>query len=95
MEEEHGPESGGESEVSGTELHEMFIEEPEDSPGDELDGVQAEQPISDVPSEGLMQQMPVGAARPRRQPDSSPRHKCTLVDPNTGEPCNADFSRAG
>lgn len=23
------------------------------------------------------------------------RHKCTLADPNTGEPCNADFSRAG
>lgn len=79
--------------MSGIELHEMFIEEPDESPGDDLDDMQIEQP-SELPTEGPFQ-MSVTVPRPRRQPDSSARHKCTLVDPNTGDPCNADFSRAG
>lgn len=33
--------------------------------------------------------------KPRRQPDASSRHQCKEVDPETGEPCGADFSRAG
>lgn len=79
--------------MSGTELHEMFIEEPDDSNGEDLDDMQMELP-SELPSEGPVQ-MNVSVPKPRRQPDSSPRHKCTLLDPNTGDPCNADFSRAG
>lgn len=79
--------------MSGAELHEMFIEEPDESPVEDLDDMQIEQP-SEVPSEGSVH-LSITAPRSRRQPDSSPRHKCTLVDPNTGDPCNADFSRAG
>lgn len=80
--------------MSGAELHEMFIEEPDDeSLVEDLDDMQIEQP-GEVSSEGSVQ-LSVAAPRSRRQLDSSPRHKCTLVDPNTGDPCNADFSRAG
>lgn len=35
------------------------------------------------------------ASKPHRLPHTPSRHKCTLTDPHTGEPCNADFSRAG
>ncbi|CAN8100904.1 unnamed protein product [Discula destructiva] len=39
--------------------------------------------------------MPATSRKSRRQPDASSRHQCKEVDPETGEPCGADFSRAG
>lgn len=82
-------------------LHDMFIDEPADEPDDEPDNVSAEE-WDEFPDEergavplGLPQSSHTAAPKSRRQPDSSSRHKCTEVDPDTGEPCNADFSRAG
>lgn len=45
----------------------------------------------DVSSESVQMSL---TTRPRRT-NSAPRHPCTEVDPNTGEPCTFDFSRAG
>lgn len=96
-----GRELDEEPELPSQALHDMFIDEPADEPHDELEDVSAED-SDEVPDEeqdaaafGQPQSSSMAMPRSRRQPDSSTRHKCTEVDPDTGEPCNADFSRAG
>lgn len=73
------------------ELHEMFIEEYEDNTDEDQEDSTAEQP-GDL-SLHTMGQMPVTVEK--GSPDTASRHRCTLTDPNTGAPCNANFSRAG
>lgn len=87
MEEEHSEERVEEFEVPVKELHDMFIEEQDDDSVDEHDDHFREEPE--------LLSAATSTTPPRRPHDTSARHKCTLVDPNTGEPCNADFSRAG
>lgn len=104
---EIGPENEGDGELDEElglpvqALHDMFIDEPVDEPDDEREDVSAEESDSaaDEEQDGMPfeqpQSTPNATQRPRRLPDSSPRHKCTEMDSDTGEPCNADFSRAG
>lgn len=100
-EEGRGRELDEELELPSQALHDMFIDEPADEPHGELDDVSAEESDEILDEEqdavafGQPQSSPIAMPRSRRQPDSSTRHKCTEVDPDTGEPCNADFSRAG
>lgn len=97
----HGEELDEEPELPVQALHDMFIDEPADEPDDELDDVSVTESDAVADEErgevsfGPPLSSPITTPRSRRQPDSSPRHKCTEVDRDTGEPCNADFSRAG
>lgn len=89
------------------ELHNMFVDddsndesgnEADDSPmhgADDLDEEDGED-SGTRPSSSPEQATPVATKKSRRPVDSSsPRHKCTEMDSETGEPCGADFSRAG
>lgn len=89
-------------------LHNMFVDDDtSEESGNEADNLPAgvfadeldEEDGNDSdtgPSSQPEQASPVATRKPRRAADSSsPRHKCTEVDSETGEPCGADFSRAG
>lgn len=94
-----------EPELLGQALHDMFVDEPNDESDNEQADVYTrdsdegdDDEESDADGSGMPEQSSIAAARkPRRQPGSSSRdrHECKEVDPENGQPCGADFSRAG
>lgn len=91
--------------VPVTECDEFFINDLDEQSAEEsddilLEGINGMSFIeSDEDTGALSVQEPktdsTTAPKTHRHTRILSRHKCTLADPNTGEPCNADFSRAG
>lgn len=76
-------------EQSAEESDDMLLEGMNDMSFAESDG-----DAGDLSAQGAKTDVTT-APKTHRHSRTLSRHKCTLADPNTGEPCNADFSRAG
>lgn len=95
----------GRGDESVAECDELFINDPDEQSAEESDDLLLESlhdmtflESEDDAGDLSAQEVTTDSAtlfKTHRHTRTLSRHKCTLADPNTGEPCNADFSRAG
>lgn len=95
----------GRGDVSVAECDELFINDPDEQSAEESDDLllegmndmtflESDEDTGDLSAQEIKADS-TALSKAHRHTRTLSRHKCTLADPNTGEPCNADFSRAG